>query len=88
MTIENDFEVKVENAVNEIILNANPIDNGTDFRDFLLQSLNTYDFIKDVKYKDFKNELCQYLYDCILFKFIEEERENNPIKEVINIVDN
>jgi len=88
MTIENDFEVKVENAVNEIILNATLIDDGTDFRDFLLQSLNTYDFIKDVKYTDFKNELCQYLYDCILFKFIEEERENNPIKEIIHTVDN
>jgi hypothetical protein len=88
MEIENDFENKVENAVKEILDNIKPLTDGTDFRDFLLNKLNNYDFLIDEKYKLFKNDLCIYLYDCILYKLIIEERERDPIKEFIEMVDN
>jgi hypothetical protein len=88
MEINNDFENKVENAVKEIIENFKPLTDGEDFRDFLLQKLNTYDFLNDDKYKLFKNDLCVYLYDSILYKLIIEERERDPIKEFIEMVDN
>jgi predicted ATP-dependent endonuclease of OLD family len=83
-----DFENKVENTVKEILENFEPLTDGTDFRDFLYKELNMCDFLKDDKYKTFKNDLCVYLYQSILHKLLNDEKDKDMIKEIIEKVDN